>query len=364
MIKIADRYILKRYLFTFFFITISLLFVMTIFNWIDYNDKFTKNHAPASLVLEYYIYMQPYFLNIIVSVCALLAALMSFANLSKFNELIALQAGGVSRMRMIVPVLVAAIFISIGMLAFNEYITVAASSKKDYIFNELVLKKKVMKDTRNRLIQRFRHDGLIYIDTYHTRDTVMTGVIFQYITDDMAFTKRIDADSVIWQNDDWVLKNARIHTHATPDDSVFSFNQYSQYRLADFQLTPADFEMKLFRPGKIDRFNTIPEMLDYAEKLAFFGQPTFIVDYEIYNALFFPFSIFFMTFIGAILGSIHSRRGLMLYFFICLFICLLYIIVIVVGSVLGQNNTISPFLGALLPHLLTASGLIALIAGQ
>jgi lipopolysaccharide export LptBFGC system permease protein LptF len=83
------------------------------------------------------------------------------------------------------------------------------------------------------------------------------------------------------------------------------------------------------------------------------GQSTNIVEFEIYNAYFYPLSIFFMTFIGAIMGSIYRRGGIMIFFFLCVFLCLVYVTIMAIGKILGHSNVITPLTGALLPHILS-----------
>ena len=133
--NIIDKYIFKRYIYMFFFILLSFIFIFIIINWIDNNDKFVRNNAPLKIVLKYYYYNIPYVINIVISVCSLLAALLTFSGFGKYNELIALQVSGVSRIRIVSSVLISAFVISVLLFFFNEYVTVPFNKKRLYTYD-------------------------------------------------------------------------------------------------------------------------------------------------------------------------------------------------------------------------------------
>lgn len=352
--KRIDRYILTKYLVLFLFITVSLIFVLTLFNWLDYNDKYTRRNIPFLTILKYYYYNVPYFLNIIISICALLASLMTFSTLGKYNELIALQASGIGKMRFILPVLIASIIISIGLIGFNEWFGVHASRLKEDVWNyEIFGKNKAREEIKYNVIKRTSDKTILQASKYDGNTKIFTVFNIQYFTDSLTIYKRIDSDTVLWRNNQWVLIDP-VTKEIAISDSTVKFTTYDTLTISEMDFTPKDLEEVQFKRGRMERFLTIPELQRYKVKQDTFGQPTFIVEYEIYNAIFFPFSIFFMTFIGSLLGSVYTRSGIMLYFFLCVFICLIYITIIIIGKLLGESNTVSPFFGALLPHILTS----------
>lgn len=355
--KKIDAYIMKKYVTTLFFITVSLVLVLTLFNWLDYNDKYTRRNVPVFTIIKYYYYNVPYFLNIIIGICGLLASLLTFSNLGKYNELIALQASGIGRMRYITSVLIAAFIFSIGLFFFNELYGVEASRLKEDIWShDIYGKSKTRAAIQYNMIKRTSDHSILQASKYDGMKEVFTTFNIQYFTDSLTIYKRIDADSVIWSNNSWLIKKPRIKEISHTDTTV-KFTTLEEIEIDEMDFTPSDLEDVQFKRGRIERFLTIPELEKYKVKQETFGQPTFIVEYEIYNAIFFPFSLFFMTFIGALLGSINNRSGVMIYFFLCVFICLVYITIIIIGKLLGQSNTLSPFMGALLPHIITTLSL-------
>lgn len=358
--KIIDWYIVRRYLSNLLFITLSLIFVMSLFNWLDMNDKYTRNGATAAVILKYYLYNIPYFFNLVIAICALLASLLTFSGLGKYNELIALRAGGVSKIRAIIPVLISSIFVSFFMLFFNENVSVPAANEKDKIYNYEIFKRKPKAKIKTNLIQQLGNNAILQTLTYNPQTMEMKQVNIQFFSDSLRVLRRFDAKRVQWNGNEWMLYSVQKRERISRVDSSFTFSVIDSLSLPELSFTPADVEEKKFRAGRIERYLTIDELRDYSAKLASFAQPTFIVDYEIYNAIFFPFSIFFMTFIGAVLGSVNNRGGTMIYFFVCIFMCVIYIAIIVLGKIFGQANTISPMMGALLPHAVTSLVLFGL----
>jgi lipopolysaccharide export system permease protein len=324
------------------------------------NDKYTRNGAGALTILKYYYYNIPYFFNLVIAICALLAALLTFSGLGKYNELIALRSSGISRIRAIIPVLISSIFVSIFMLFFNENVSVPAANAKDSVYNYEIFKRKPKAKIKRNLIQQLSNNAILQAESYDPSLKTMKKVNIQYFSDSLRVLRRFDANILRWKNNRWTLYQIQARKRDSAEEINFNFEILDSLSLAELSFTPADLEEKKFRAGRIERYLTIAELKDYSAKLRSFAQPTFIVDYEIYNAYFFPFSIFFMTFIGALLGSINNRGGNMIYFFICIFICLIYIAIITLGKIYGQSNTISPLMGALLPHLVTSVALFGL----
>ena len=188
----------------------------------------------------------------------------------------------------------------------------------------------------------------------------MSNFNIQYFSSSDILIKRIDADTVKWvEGRGWKLEKPLIR-NIKEKKAKINYKKLDTLFIEELDFSPDDFVEKEFKPGKMERFLTLKEMNRFAKKQTEFGQVTYIVDYEIFNTYFYPFSIFFMTFIGSMLGSIYSRGGLMGYFFLCIFFCLIYITIIIVGKVLGQSNSIPPLIGALLPHIITSIVLIFL----
>ena len=62
--KILDRYILGKFLSTYFFAIAMIIVIVVVFDYVEKIDDFTELHAPLkSVILDYYLNFIPYFIN-------------------------------------------------------------------------------------------------------------------------------------------------------------------------------------------------------------------------------------------------------------------------------------------------------------
>ena len=62
--KILDRYILGKFLTTYFFSIAMIIVIVVVFDYVEKIDDFTELHAPLkSVILDYYLNFIPYFIR-------------------------------------------------------------------------------------------------------------------------------------------------------------------------------------------------------------------------------------------------------------------------------------------------------------
>jgi lipopolysaccharide export system permease protein len=81
------------------------------------------------VIAEFFVLSVPYTLAMTLPMGVLVAVLYAFSRLASENEITALRAGGVSNRALMVPVLIASIFASIGLLAFNDQVLPPANHR-------------------------------------------------------------------------------------------------------------------------------------------------------------------------------------------------------------------------------------------
>lgn len=116
---IVDRYVLRQFLWNFVwcFIALTGLFVVfDAFGNLDEFQRFAQKHGNLwGTMAEFYFHRSIYFFDRVSGVLAMIAAMFTVTWIQRHNELTALMAAGISRLRVIVPVIAAAG--AIGLLA-------------------------------------------------------------------------------------------------------------------------------------------------------------------------------------------------------------------------------------------------------
>ncbi|HEY3389453.1 MAG TPA: LptF/LptG family permease [Prolixibacteraceae bacterium] len=124
--KRLHLYIIKSFIGPFFVTLVISLFVLLMqFLWV-YLDELVGKGLEFSVILEFIVYTMAMLMTNALPLAMLLASIMTFGDLGENNELLAMKAAGISLYRIMKPVVVLSIFLSIGSFYFyNEVIPVS-----------------------------------------------------------------------------------------------------------------------------------------------------------------------------------------------------------------------------------------------
>lgn len=123
---IIDRYLLRQFIGSFLICYLSLTGLIIVFDAFTNLEEFLRHAEKAgglfALMGWHYFYQSILFFDRTAALLALVAAMFTVTWIQRHNEMTALMAAGVSRIRVVVPVIVAAIVIAILATASRELI--------------------------------------------------------------------------------------------------------------------------------------------------------------------------------------------------------------------------------------------------
>ena len=119
MLNLIDRYILKQIFQTLFFALFTLCVIFIVVNFMERMDVFLDSKISIKIIINYYIVYLPEILKILTPVAVLISCLFTIGRLSNNNEITALKTGGLGLNRLIFPVAVAGLLLSVGQYFFN-----------------------------------------------------------------------------------------------------------------------------------------------------------------------------------------------------------------------------------------------------
>lgn len=126
MLRIVDRYLLRQFvqvLFICFLSMAGLYVVIDAFGHLDHFVDFAEQHGNLFAILgEYYGYRSLEFFDRTSGILSLIAAMFTVTWIQRHQELTALLAAGIPKIRVLRPVLVAAIFVSLLAAANREVV--------------------------------------------------------------------------------------------------------------------------------------------------------------------------------------------------------------------------------------------------
>ncbi len=109
----------------------TLIFIAT--QIISIGKLVSEEHAPLVAAIEYFFWDMPQFLLFVIPMAMLLGTLLAMQRLSGDSEITAMKAGGVSVMRIVLPLAVVGLLVSAISLALQEIVVPLANDRAAYI---------------------------------------------------------------------------------------------------------------------------------------------------------------------------------------------------------------------------------------
>lgn len=125
--KVLDRYMTREFLKVLIFGIISLILVSTVVDIFERVDDIVEHKPPFSVTLTFFLARIPQVLFMICPISMLLATLLVTGAFARHSEIIAMLASGVSIYRIMVPLLVIGLIVSLLMFGLNEFIVPTAN---------------------------------------------------------------------------------------------------------------------------------------------------------------------------------------------------------------------------------------------
>ena len=122
-ISILDRYIIKKFISTYFMALLFIIVIVIIFDISEKIDDFVDKEAPLqAIVLNYYGNFIPFFMNMFSPMFVFITVIFFTSKLAANSEIVAILSGGISFKRLLYPYFIASLFIACFSLALNLFI--------------------------------------------------------------------------------------------------------------------------------------------------------------------------------------------------------------------------------------------------
>src|SRR5919108_1430914 len=132
--SIIDRYVIRQVLMPFLLGLLVFTFIFIIPVMMDYAEQLVAKGVPAAVVASLMVRLIPQALAITLPMSLLLALLVAFGRLSADREFVALQACGVSLLRLLRPVGL----IAMSAWAATSYVLIVSVPDANQSYREIV----------------------------------------------------------------------------------------------------------------------------------------------------------------------------------------------------------------------------------
>jgi LPS export ABC transporter permease LptG/LPS export ABC transporter permease LptF len=345
--NILDRYVIRKYIAIFTLVFISLLAIFVIITFFERIDNVYEHNKPLSLFLEFIWSKIPEFIHVVLPVTALTSALLSLGLLTKFNEITAMKACGISLYRIILPVIFLAGVVSFSSFYLQENILPYSNKKAEEIWNRIndlpprsyshVDRRWVIGKDQNRIFH------------YRYFDPIATGfsqlAIYDINPDSWKLKKRTYADKGFLKNKTLSLVNCWVRDFE--GDLPISYAREEK-----MNLILAEDKTYFLKEWKEPVQMSYAELKRYIYRIKERGFNTVRFEVDLYHKISFPLSSLIMVIIGIPFAFSMGKRGTLVGLGLSVLIAMVYWATIAIFRGLGYASFLDAFLAAWGPNLI------------
>ncbi len=344
MLKLIDRYILKKFLSAFFFVVVILVAIILVIDFTEKNDDFIKHNLSIWQILNYYKVVAPFFANLITPITVFIATVFVTSKMAGHSEIIAILSSGVSFVRMMRPYLIGSIIIAILSFYLNGWV-IPDSNKERVAFEVQYTKSAFNYSERNIHIQESK-DVFLYMQSYNNRVNRGNRFTMEKV-EGTTLVEKLSADYVQWEPEKgkWMIKNWKLRKFDSLGEVVTKGEQLDTL----LRIHPKDFENNYRRWEAL----TIDELYQYVDELQERGSMEVpIYQIEIYVRYMAPYTVIILTFIGLIVSARKTRGGTGFQIALGFLIAFIYIIVFILTRSIAETSTWNPILVVWMPNII------------
>ncbi len=352
--RLLDKYILKAFIGPFFFgvFAFTSIFVGTgtLFRIAQY---VTEYGASLWLVTKAFVLALPSIVILTFPMSVLLASLMAFSRLSATSEIVVMRAGGLSFLRLATPVYIIALLISIGAVAFNEYVVPQTNHMYQTIVRDEI-KKQANPQTQDHIVLKTM-DGdnigtLMYAKHYDSSTKVLSMITVQQFNAKGELTQVENADTANWNGQYWIMHNGIIYDLSTSNGLERSMRFTEQ--ILPITSDPKSIEKDQRNPEEL----TIKELRQQIKAYKAAYTNTNKLEMELYQRFTIPMASFVFALVGAPLGLQKQRASSSIGFGLSILVIFIYYGVMTFTGALGKGGAMPTLMASLAPDIL---GIIA-----
>lgn len=345
--KILDRYILGKFLATYFFAIAMIIIIVVIFDYVEKIDDFTELHAPLrSILLDYYLNFIPFFINQFSGLFTFIACIFFTSKMAYQTEIVAMLSGGMSFRRLMWPYFLGALIIGSMSLTLNLWL-IPRSQRHIVNFEQQYLKRKQNTKYGSHIYRQIEPGTFVYIRNY--RDGEKRASFFaleHYYSGTM--THSLEASDVRFDPE---TKRWTAPRYTTREFDSLGMETFAQHRNLDTLIN-----LEVTELGEInDLIQTmnISELNDFlAQQRAKGSDAINIIEVEKHSRFAYPLSTFILTLIGVSLSSRKVRGGTGLHIGIGTGLCFSYILFNRFFEEFAKSGSLPPGLAVWLPNII------------
>jgi lipopolysaccharide export system permease protein len=346
-IKRIDRYIIRKFLGTFFFSIVLILTIAVVFDFAEKIDNFMEKEAPVkAIIFDYYFNFIPYFATLFAPLFVFISVIFFTSKMAINTEIIAILNCGMSFKRMMWPYFLSAVVIAIFTFVLTNFVIPRANMDR-MEFEDKYYRSASRKVTVENIHRQVFRNIYVFMGSYNPISQRGQNFTIERFNDNGRLESKLSSPTVIFDTvtNKWSAMNYTLR-EITDEEEIIT-----KGRQLDTTLTikPSDFSRD---PGFVGTM-TYNELDDYISLLELQGSDElklFLI--EKHRRFSNPFAIFILTLIGVSLSSRKVRGGIGMNIGIGLVLSFSYILFLQFASQFSLKGDLNPMLAMWIPNIL------------
>jgi lipopolysaccharide export system permease protein len=346
-IKIIDKYIIRKFLGTFFFCLVLIMTIAVVFDLAEKIDNFMENAAPWRVVIfDYYLNFIPYFATLFAPLFVFIAVIFFTSRMAVNTEIIAILNSGMSFRRMMWPYFLSALVIAVIIFFLTNFVIPHANLVR-MDFEDKYYHPRGRRLSVENVHRMVFKNTYVYMESFNPMNLRGRNFTIEKFDDSGKLISKLSARSSLydtttnkWSALDYNIReihgNVEVMTTGAKIDTTLTIN-------------PEDFSRD---PGIVNTM-TYRELTDYIDLLRLQGSDelkVFLI--EKHRRFASPFAVFILTMIGVTLSSRKVRGGIGMNIGIGLALSFSYILFLQFASQFSLKGNLSPMLAMWIPNFL------------
>lgn len=348
-VVIIDRYIIRKFLGTFFFSLILILSIAVVFDFAEKIDNFMEREAPfKAVVFDYYMNFIPYFATLFSPLFVFISVIFFTSKMAANTEVIAILNSGMSFRRMMWPYFISALFIAIFAFVLTNFVIPKAN------LHRIEFEDKYYRSSTRRLPvmnihRQVNKNVLIYMESFNPISQAGRNFTIEKFDESGKLESKLSGNMVRYDTatSKWVVINYYLREIKNQEEVISEGDRIDTTLI----IGPDDFS---WGPGFVGTM-TYNELNSYIGLLKLQGSDElklFLI--EKHRRIASPFSVFILTLIGVSLSARKVRGGIGMNIGIGLGLSFSYILFMQFASQFSLKGNLGAMLAMWIPNILYA----------
>lgn len=348
--KKIDRYIVGKFLKTFFFSIFLFTIISVVIDVGEKTDNFVQSGwSLYKIIVDYYFSFIPHIIALLFPLFVFIAVIFFTSKMAGRSEIVAILASGTSYKRFLRPFFVTGLALALGLGFAASFLVPKAEVKRTYFEDVYVHgNSNYAKLTKKEPLLYFKLDSFSYAGIRNFDPVAKTGgPFFMNRIRNNTLIYNLRASTIRWDTaggPHWNLSQVVERSINGMHESIESLPE----KRVEFNFDPSDLQNDEYAEVKM----TTPELVKFIKLEELRGSEginTFKIEY--YRRFATPFSVLILSMIGVVIASRKVRGGSGAHLAIGFVLAATFIVMDRFSTIFSTKGDFPPMLAAWIPNI-------------